>query len=450
MQVPLCGTRRFKGFIPKQLLEAISSARGITIDPEKFDGSTEKLAKRADGMSKDQLTKLLALPFTKEAAKNLKLTPHELAPQADASRIAIASRVKSFELLFREAGRLEEIASMEGDETKMNETVERLLESRVKRSKEGTLSRFQSALHRENQLLTQRRVELQAVDELKTEHTRRVKESQRKRAEEAKEKARKQHQKLLEAKARRELIKLEAIDGSLRKIEEKERMREAVVKENEKKRKEALERQHQRFERQKVMLEQAKEEFRLQKERLWRQSQEKERTAEEQRENVLKFQEAQRQERIKEREIRVALVEKTKLHERLANRCLEKKHEETDEKLRRLREAEARVLAENRNKQRLMLIEKHRFSAEVPRERDMMPGPGAYKVKSSLDLDRGFVFNQYNVPSEFDQNIFRARELPGPADYGPDDIKATVPGASFSRSESTWLEQCVGPSYDVE
>eukprot|EP00753_Platysulcus_tardus_P011502 PLAT3294.10.p1 GENE.PLAT3294.10~~PLAT3294.10.p1 ORF type:complete len:795 (+),score=388.83 PLAT3294.10:104-2488(+) len=108
------------------------------------------------------------------------------------------------------------------------------------------------------------------------------------------------------------------------------------------------------------------------------------------------------------------------------------------EKRRELQEALAH---ERKERQKEELIERDRWRTETVLQRNILPGPGEYRVPSTVGNSAGGTWGRYNPKSDIDWLIMEAKDLPGPGQY--DAVLPSTAGHTFSRytpkSDLDWV-----------
>ncbi len=95
-----------------------------------------------------------------------------------------------------------------------------------------------------------------------------------------------------------------------------------------------------------------------------------------------------------------------------------------------------RAIADERLKSRTReLVAKHRAREGVTIERELLPGPGEYTIKTTLNVDRGYKIGEENPKSDIEWIQYRASQIPGPGAYKDVSIKASSPTIKFSLAD---------------
>ena len=75
-------------------------------------------------------------------------------------------------------------------------------------------------------------------------------------------------------------------------------------------------------------------------------------------------------------------------------------------------------------------------------ERNQMPGPGAYKIPTTLNLNGGRKIGKSSAASYLDVAVSRASQIPAPGEYGEADFRPRPKVVKFSTafvpSELDW------------
>ncbi len=106
---------------------------------------------------------------------------------------------------------------------------------------------------------------------------------------------------------------------------------------------------------------------------------------------------------------------------------------------------ERAVAADRRNQYKQQLIAKHKLDAEYGGsnlERNQMPGPGAYVIPSTLNLNAGRKIGKSSAASYIEVECARSAAIPGPSAYGEADYRPNPTVVKFSTafvpSELDW------------
>ena len=93
---------------------------------------------------------------------------------------------------------------------------------------------------------------------------------------------------------------------------------------------------------------------------------------------------------------------------------------------------ETAVLSERRSQYKKQIVARHKMNASYTRLSSQTPGPSAYTIPSSLNLDAGRKIGKSSAASYIDVIVNRASKIPAPGQYGEADCKPPVSTVKFS------------------
>ncbi len=119
------------------------------------------------------------------------------------------------------------------------------------------------------------------------------------------------------------------------------------------------------------------------------------------------------------------------------------KHKVQAQRNKKVKALDKAVIIERRKMYKKQLIEKHKMSASTGNLlRNQMPGPGAYKIPSTLNLQAGRKIGKSSAASYLDIAVNRASQIPAPGEYGEADYRPRPTVVKFSTafvpSELDW------------
>ena len=94
------------------------------------------------------------------------------------------------------------------------------------------------------------------------------------------------------------------------------------------------------------------------------------------------------------------------------------------------------VLSERRAMYKTQLVAQHKMEATSNRLSTETPGPGSYKIPSTLNLNAGRKIGKSSAASYIDVIVNRASKIPAPGQYGQADYKPSVTVVKFSTSSA--------------
>eukprot|EP00946_MAST-07B_sp_MAST-7B-sp1_P003351 g3351.t1 len=135
--------------------------------------------------------------------------------------------------------------------------------------------------------------------------------------------------------------------------------------------------------------------------------------------------------------------ERIRRQQEYGRKALAIKHKSQVEQQKKLKALEKAVILERRKMYKEQLIEKHKISASAGSlERNQMPGPGAYKIPTTLNLNGGRKIGKSSAASYLDVAVSRASQIPAPGEYGEADYRPRPKVVKFSTafvpSELDW------------
>ncbi len=303
---------------------------------------------------------------------------------------------------------------------------------RSKQVKRNQMRNHQLLLN-ENKALEQRRIDYEKrlkqrakrekdLMEKKHKHELRKMEVSRKK-EAALQLARKQR----EEKDRERLLKGEATQR--RKFERAERIR--LAKANANKEKEKIERERKRH---RDQVKKDREKAMLQKEKMIRiRLLQKDKHIEKQ--NKLKRREwhEKKKEALFKSQTKKENLERIKQQQNYHRVKLREQLKQADLKRERMNELNVAVIEERRKERKIALINKHSLKRGTPVERNIMPGPGAYSIPTTIGGDgKGFKIGDENPMGYIEIVVNRAKQIPGPNAYGFADYPKKMKAVKFS------------------
>jgi hypothetical protein len=102
------------------------------------------------------------------------------------------------------------------------------------------------------------------------------------------------------------------------------------------------------------------------------------------------------------------------------------------EKQKKIKALEAAILSERRATYKNQLVKQHKLDASTTRLSTETPGPGSYKLPSTLNLNAGRKIGKSSAASYIDIAVSRASKIPAPGQYGDVQEARTVPAVKFS------------------